>query len=161
MRNLHVEVRIGRCVEGIGRRLHELKLNFFFISTSEQCLSSSMSTRKERTELCKDQIVSDQFNFLYDRVTVEDDKEEEIDIICMGSRKAFDFIQHDILINKLGRSGPDHAAVGRKPPLTERLYGKWELYVLLDSALPPPGHSVWRSTILDRMPPRILVKTRR
>lgn len=56
--------------------------------------------------------MSDNLISSYDRVTVQDDKEEEIDIIYMGSRKAFDFIQHDIFINKLGRSGPDHAAIG-------------------------------------------------
>lgn len=56
--------------------------------------------------------MSDNLISSYDRVTVQDDKEEELDIIYMGSRKAFDFIQHDILINKLGRSGPDHGAVG-------------------------------------------------
>lgn len=44
-------------------------------------------------------------------MTVQDDKGKEIDIIYMDSRKAIDFIQHDILINKLGRSGPDHVAV--------------------------------------------------
>ena len=56
--------------------------------------------------MCQTNLISS-----YDRVTVQDDKEEEIDIIYMDSRKAFDFIQRDILINKLGRSGPDHVAV--------------------------------------------------
>lgn len=64
-------------------------------------------------------------------MTVQDDKGKEIDIIYMDSRKAIDFIQHDILINKLGRSGPDHVAVMWKPYLTQRLHWKWELYVLL------------------------------
>lgn len=56
--------------------------------------------------MCQTNLISS-----YDRVTVQDDKEEEIDIIYMDSRKVFDFIQRDILINKLGRSGPDHVAV--------------------------------------------------
>lgn len=56
-----------------------------------------------KSRLCQTNLVS-----LYDRVTVQDDNEKEIDVI---SRNAFDFIQHDILINKLGRSGPDHVAV--------------------------------------------------
>lgn len=63
-------------------------------------------------------------------MTVQDDKEEGIDIIYMGSRKAFDFIQHDIFINKLGRSGPDHGAVRWKhPPPRPASNGKDSLQV--------------------------------
>lgn len=43
------------------------------------------------------------------RATAQDGREKEIDIICMDSRKALDFIQHDSLINKLGKSGLDHS----------------------------------------------------
>lgn len=67
----------------------------------------------------------------------------------MGSRKAFDFIQHDILINKLGRSGPDHAAVRWKspPPIPPQkgFAASGNLYVLLGPA-PPSWRSWWVAT---------------